>query len=299
MGSVTDIGDQEYDEERLPDYEYELLKFEESYDGRLAILQAALSNEEISYAEYTERIKQLDRDIAVNKLDATASMFGEIANLMGSFAKGQKAAILFQLFADQASALSSLMKMSEANPSNAVTGGLAGMLQYASGIIRIGINFAKSFGALKQAKENDVAKASKPQVKQYASGRYDVVGEQDNRLYRNVPYRGIARTGMVHGPALVSERGDEFIVDATSLRNPIVANYARAIAKTVRVPQHAAGVYDTVSNVTDNQLLLATVAKLAEAVDKFPRTVKAQMSYFDDFKPVQDEVENTNNTITL
>jgi hypothetical protein len=299
---TAEIDSMYYEEEEFndADYEYELLRFEETYDGRLAILQAALTKEEISYTEYAERVKQLDRDIAINKLDATSGMFSEMANLLGGFAKTQKASILFQLFADQASAISSLMKMSEANPANVVTGGLAATLQFGAGIIRIGANFAKAFGALKQAKEADVQKqAAATTVRQYASGRYNVVGAEDNRLYRNVPYIGNMRTGLQVGPALVSEQGNEFIVNANDMRNPVVANYTRAIAREVgAVKQYATGKYDTATNNTpDLEQLSSVVMELRKAVAEFPRTVKAKMSYFDDFKPIQNEVENNGNEL--
>ena len=51
---------------------------------------------------------------------------------------------LVQIGIDTAQAISALTKNSEANPLNAVTGGIAGIAQFASGIARILANIAKA-----------------------------------------------------------------------------------------------------------------------------------------------------------
>jgi hypothetical protein len=58
--------------------------------------------------------------------------------------KFQKATALVQIAIDTAKAISSLVAMSQANPLNAVTGGTAGIAQYASGIVQILTNVAKA-----------------------------------------------------------------------------------------------------------------------------------------------------------
>lgn len=58
--------------------------------------------------------------------------------------KFQKATALVQIAIDTAKAISSLVAMSSANPLNAVTGGGAGIAQYASGIVQILTNVAKA-----------------------------------------------------------------------------------------------------------------------------------------------------------
>jgi hypothetical protein len=55
-----------------------------------------------------------------------------------------KASALVQIGIDTALAISSLVKMSQANALNAVTGGGAGIAQFASGIIQIATNIAKA-----------------------------------------------------------------------------------------------------------------------------------------------------------
>jgi hypothetical protein len=58
--------------------------------------------------------------------------------------KFQKASALVQIAIDTAKAISSLVATSQANPLNAVTGGAAGIAQYASGIVQILTNVAKA-----------------------------------------------------------------------------------------------------------------------------------------------------------
>jgi DNA repair exonuclease SbcCD ATPase subunit len=96
-------------------------------------------------------------------------------------------------------------------------------------------------------------------VNQHAAGRYDVVGAEDGRAYNNVPFIGDAPTGVVRGPALVSERGDELIVSSPHLkllRRHV--NYPHILSaindvRSGRVPQHADGSYDTAAADTPIQ----------------------------------------------
>ena len=90
-----------------------------------------------------------------------------------------------------------------------------------------------------------------PVTKQAAEGRWNVVGADDRRTYRNVPYRGIARTGIVSRPTLMGEKGDELIIDNPTLRN-IRMNAPGLISEVMRmrVRQRASGKWntDTASN---------------------------------------------------
>lgn len=89
------------------------------------------------------------------------------------------------------------------------------------------------------------ARVATPQA---ADGRWDVMGADDGRTYSNVPYRGVARTGIVTTPTLVGEVGDELIVDNPTLRN--IRMNAPGVLRTIkrmRVNQRAEGNYSNVS----------------------------------------------------
>jgi len=74
-----------------------------------------------------------------------------LTNLGNAFIKDQKklekfnkASALVQIGIDTAKAISALVAASNQNPANGVTGGLAGITQFASGILQITANIAKA-----------------------------------------------------------------------------------------------------------------------------------------------------------
>lgn len=108
---------------------------------------------------------------------------------------------------------------------------------------------------------------------QAASGRWDVIGADDGRTYMNVPYSGVARTGIVTRPTLMGERGDELIVDNPTLRN-IRMNEPWLISRITRyrVQQRAGGNYSSVDSssgggsasgsVSDNTAMLVALDRM-------------------------------------
>lgn len=91
-------------------------------------------------------------------------------------------------------------------------------------------------------------------VRQWASGNYDVIGQDDGKAYNDVPYIGPAPTGIVRRTSLISENGSELIINAEDLsRLQRHINYPVVIeaiqdARSGRVPQRANGNYDTIGN---------------------------------------------------
>lgn len=121
-------------------------------------------------------------------------------------------------------------------------------------------------------------------LKQRAKGKYDVIGADDKRLYRNVPYTGDAKTGVVSRPTLMGERGSELVVsspDFKALQKHI--NYPMILQALHDVrfgtPQRAEGKYDNVdTNFTiqnaptmDPELL----SRLAVVLEKMSNGVPA------------------------
>lgn len=93
-------------------------------------------------------------------------------------------------------------------------------------------------------------------VTQRAAGKYDVIGADDGRQYRNVPYVGPTQTGFVSSPTLMGEQGRELVVSAPDLsRLQRHINYPliiRAIhdARSGVVPQRASGNYENIPSGT-------------------------------------------------
>jgi hypothetical protein len=236
------ISDQEWETEQLNNHYAHLLAMAEQYGLDTSAIKEQQSIElkalEKEYADQALQDQQQSQQVRLQALQASFSAFGDFVTasfeLLGGegekAAKFQKLATLAQIAFDTASAISSLVAASNANPTNAVTFGAAGIAQYVSGFARIIANIAQAKKILTAA----------PEVKQKAEGGYMVTGASDGRTYNasmiNTPGTGLLpnrpvlfRSNATGGPVLASERGQEYFVAAHDLANPIVANYVHMI----------------------------------------------------------------------
>jgi hypothetical protein len=118
-----------------------LVEIEKAKNFELAEINKKQQAEDLqNYAKTQDAKKQI-----------TQAVFDGIAALGSIFIKDQKkleklnkASALVQIGIDTAKAISALIANSSANPANAVTGGLAGIAQYATGIVQILTNVAKA-----------------------------------------------------------------------------------------------------------------------------------------------------------
>lgn len=106
----------------------------------------------------------------------------------------------------------------------------------------------------------DAPKRATVSVSQWASGRYDVIGEDDGKSYRDIPYIGNAPTGIVRRTSLISENGAELIINAEDLvRLQKHVNYPLVLsaiedARTGHISQRASGNYSIIDkNIPDSQ----------------------------------------------
>lgn len=137
-----------------------------------------------------------------------------------------------------------------------------------SGLIAAGIATARSGlkGIIGKRRDDgasgspntEAPKTAQVQVSQWATGRYDVIGEDDGRTYNDIPYIGPAPTGIVHRTSLISENGAELIINADDLSRlqrhinyPVVLQ-AIQDSRSGRVPQRAQGNYTPV-DIPNNQ----------------------------------------------
>ncbi|OJU35398.1 MAG: hypothetical protein BGN96_04930 [Bacteroidales bacterium 45-6] len=121
-------------------------------------------------------------------------------------------------------------------------------------------------------------------VNQAAAGKYDVIGQDDGKTYRNVPYAGVATSGIVTVPTLVGEQGTELIVSAPDfsklqrhINYPLVVQAIKD-AQAGTVPQRAQGRYDVIQQTTSSSggngqaaqgFDYDRIDKLVDALDKF------------------------------
>jgi TP901 family phage tail tape measure protein len=158
-----------------------------------------------------------------------------------------------------------------AMPDSVATFGASGAARAAilSGLIMAALATAKSTlkglvgGKHSSSSSNDTdstdsTKRATVSVSQWASGRYDVIGEDDGKNYRNVPYIGSSPTGIVRRTSLISENGAELIINAEDLARlqkhinyPLIVD-AIEDARSGHVPQRASGNYPVVDNYKEN-----------------------------------------------
>ncbi|MEI6898396.1 MAG: hypothetical protein WCL00_00845 [Bacteroidota bacterium] len=81
-------------------------------------------------------------------------------------------------------------------------------------------------------------------VPEAASGRYSVIGQNDNKLYKDVPMVSSPETGLYSSPTLISETGSEIVIDPKTTKN-LMVNYPQVIdaINFARVPQRSSGKY--------------------------------------------------------
>ena len=101
------------------------------------------------------------RQVRDAKIQAVGDYANSLINLTTLVTKDQKklekinkASALVQIGIDTAKAISSLMAASQSNPYNGLTGGLAGIAQFASGILQITTNVAKAKSLLSNPSGN-------------------------------------------------------------------------------------------------------------------------------------------------
>ena len=101
-----------------------------------------------------ERIKQSQAEYQakVSLVNEISNVLGELGNVVGKQTGFGKAMALAQIAIDTGVAISSLTRNSEANPANALTGGISGAIQFAAGLARILANVAKAKQLLSEAK---------------------------------------------------------------------------------------------------------------------------------------------------
>ncbi len=99
--------------------------------------------------EALQREQEARRQLMGSIIEGVQALGNFLTSEEGKRAKLSKAAALAQIAIDTAQAISSLVKNSEANPANAVTGGIAGIAQFAAGLARIFVNINKARELLK------------------------------------------------------------------------------------------------------------------------------------------------------
>lgn len=196
------------------------------YDTELAALQdlntrKLLNDEQYQQAKtelertHTEYRKELQQQAVTASLDTFSNMFGVLASMFEEGSTWYKAFAIFQVTIDTVKAAMSAY--------NSMIG-----IPYVGPILApIAAAAAAAFGIAQ------IVKISNMEVPQHYQGYYDVLGEQTGKKYQ-AKYKGKPTTGYVSSPSLYLAGDDphrlkEMIISGPDLKNPMIADYARAI----------------------------------------------------------------------
>jgi hypothetical protein len=201
--------------------------------------------QQTSAAEHTRKIAEAELKLMADKYEAAAAiaqsygdtmlalmeLTGSSAEQMASF---QKAVTLFQIMIDTAAAISALTKFSEMNPANAVTGGLAGVAQFATGIARIAANIAKAKSILtaeppdKPDLKGKVITPAAP-TPQFAKGSTTVARKKQSFYFGGETGDRSLGFGDAYGDFAGYVHQKEYVIPSFVRRDPEVANFEAII----------------------------------------------------------------------
>lgn len=227
-----------------------------------------------------EEIERLEKEKAQKKLD-----------IEKKYADAQFAVQIAQIISSTALAI--MMAYAQLGP---IGGAIAAALMTATGAIQVAAATAQRNAVKNQTLDGgstsggSAERVATGRTPQHARGKYDVIGEEDGREYKDVPYIGTAQTGIVERPALISENGAELIVSAPDLSRlrhhvnyPLVID---AINESRRggsaIPQRAKGNYNSLIPAADGAIPAAhtsrpggqdpaVMTRLAEVLERIDR----------------------------
>ena len=111
-----------------------------------------LTEIEKTNAEERKKTAEAEYQAKVSLWNQTGNALGQLSDVIGKSTGVGKALAVAQIAIDTGVAISALTRNSQANPANAPTGGIAGAIQFATGIIQIMANIKKAKEILSSAK---------------------------------------------------------------------------------------------------------------------------------------------------
>lgn len=218
-----------------------------------------------TYKQYGEQVGTALGNILSGQENAMASfadsMIDIVFDVLGKIVEAE----IIKATATATAAVARSSAEAFAMPDSVATFGASGAARAAilSGLIMGALAVAKTtlkglIGGKNSSSNSSGNEESKPTaqvtVRQWASGNYDVIGQDDGKTYRDIPYIGPAPTGIVHRTALISENGAELIINAEDLAKlqrhinyPLVVS-AIQDARSGNIPQRAKGNYGSIDN---------------------------------------------------
>jgi TP901 family phage tail tape measure protein len=194
----------------------QLMKDAQANDQKKANLKRQLDAKLITQKQYDQGVEKLDNDLAKKQ-----------RKLAHDQAVRQKAISLVQAVINTAQGITAALAGTP--PASYIMAVLTGIL----GAVQVGYIASTAVPA---------AAKGRYKAMQAAMGRYDVIGQSDNKLYRGVPF-SYNFDGVPEGSMLTNETGKEIVINPEHTRN-LMLNYP-LIVEAIRstAPQKAAGSY--------------------------------------------------------
>lgn len=254
----------------LQDEEAERKKYQDKEQKKKDALakreKQRLQEQAQQYRQYGEQIGETIGQMLTNQEDALQNFADAMIDILFDVLSQMIDIEIAKATGIAVGAVARASAESFAQPDSVLTFGASGAARAAvlSGLIMGALAAAKSAlkglihkgGSSSGSGNTDSQKTAQVVVKQWASGRYDVIGQDDGKTYRDIPYIGDAPTGIVRRTSLVSENGAELIINAEDLsRLQRHVNYPVVIqaiqdARSGRVPQHYAGSYEEIDRLS-------------------------------------------------
>jgi TP901 family phage tail tape measure protein len=253
----------------------QLQKDANANDVKKANLKRQLDAKRITQKQYDTQVLKMDKELDDKKREMQVRQ-----------AKRQKALSLVQAIINTAQGITAAL----ANP-----GGVFGAIL----AVLVGLMGAVQIGYIASTPVPEAAKGrykAIQRVQQAAMGRYDVLGQDDKKQYRGVPYMQEPPSGMYGQPTLFAETGKEIILNPKHTEN-LMKFRPDLIESIMQVPQRAGGLYPDAA-------AQRSAAGGPGVVQFHPDTLKALNDFQEQLKKpiisniVYDDMRNTIDTVT-
>lgn len=209
-------------------------------------LKRQLDAKMISQKEYDQKVAKLDQEMDAKKRDLQVKQ-----------AKRQKVISLTQAIINTALSVTSALSTQPF-----IVGLVMAVLAAALGAFQIATISNTSVPEAAKGRYHRIIK-----TRQAAMGRYDVLGQDDNKQYRGVPLVQNPQSGVYDRPTLFAETGREIILNPKHTEN-LMRFRPDLVEAIMAVPQRYAGAYPAYSSSERQQPQAMTIRFDQETLDE-------------------------------
>ena len=122
-----------------------------------------------------------------------------------------------------------------------------------------------------------------------------MIGQDDNKLYRDVPLVNNPETGLYSTPTLISETGQELVIDPKTTKN-LMINYPQVIEAInfARVPQRAVGKYMETPSATSQPVAPVVDPEFTASINRLNSLIEQGIPAFISFEHLREKTNRVN-----